>query len=125
MNSMVEEQQQQKMRCSKNFSNKLQFRHTSCRQLHAIHSIERECSNNWHMNYYDLSISSHCTRRGATLRRHTLGPKSAHYLTMASNSWQSPYRLPDMLSLIPCIPLYILCVPMFTLVILYTLYTPI
>ena len=44
---------------------------------------------------------------------------------MASNSWQSPYRLPDMLSLIPCIPLYILCVPMFTLVILYTLYTPI
>ena len=44
---------------------------------------------------------------------------------MASNSCQSPYRLPDILSLIPCILLYIFCVPMFTLVILYTLYTPI
>ena len=70
MNSMVEEQQQQKMRCLKNFSDKLQFRHTSCRQLQ-YHSIEREFSNNWHkITMYDLSISSHCTRRDATLRRY-------------------------------------------------------
>ena len=34
-----------------------------------------------------------------------------HFQNGASNSWQSPYRLPDMLSLIPYIPLYILCVP--------------
>ena len=58
----------------------------------------------------------------------------------ASNSWQSPYRLPNILVQY-CIPLYILCthvypcntvypvypyipcVPMFSLVILYTLYT--
>ena len=60
----------------------------------------------------------------------------------ASNSWQSPYRLPNIFVQY-CIPLYILCthvypcntvyhvypyipcVPMFTQVILYTLYTPI
>ena len=63
-------------------------------------------------------------------------------LFRASNSWQSPYRLPNILVQY-CIPLYILCthvypcntvypvypyipcVPMFTRVILYTLYTPI
>ena len=45
----------------------------------------------------------------------------------ASISWQSPYRLPNVLVQY-CIPLYILCtheycVRMFTLVMLYTLYT--
>ena len=51
MNSIVEEQQQQKMRCLKTLSNKLQFRHTSCRQLQMVnsyHTNEREFSNNWH-----------------------------------------------------------------------------
>ena len=36
-------------------------------------------------NYYDLSISSHCTRRDATLRRYSFGPKSARYLTIREN----------------------------------------
>ena len=92
MNSMAEEQQQQKMRCLKNFADKLQFRHTSCRQLQ-YHSIEREFSNNFHkITMYDLSISSHCTRRDATLRRHTLGPKSARYLIIRV-SLKFNYRL--------------------------------
>ena len=90
MNSIVEEQQQQKMPCLKAFSNKLQFRHTSCRQLQMVnsyHSNEREFSNNWHkITIYDLSISSHCTRRDATLRRYTLGPKSARYLIIKERS---------------------------------------
>ena len=84
MNYIVEEQQQQKMRYVKTFSNKLKFGHTSCRQLQMVnsyHSIETEFSNNWHKItiIWAFQVIS-CTSRDATLRWYTLGPKSARYL---------------------------------------------